>query len=491
MLAFIRGSNSFFGPGQIYVKFLPDGQPVQLTHDSTLKMSPVFAPDNSRIAYSTVEPWEIWEVPVLGGEPQILLPNASSLTWIEGGKQLLFSEIRKGLHLVLVTTDEGRGQSRDVYVPPSERGMAHHSYLSPDGQHVLIVEMDSRGNIVPCKIVPFQGSVDVRTIGPPDRPCLSAAWSPDGKWMYFNPLTDKFHIWRQRFPSGEPEQITYGPTSQEGIVMAPDGKSLITSVGSDDSSVWLHDKDGDHQISSEGYATSPSFSSDGSSLYFLVADAQMRGFELWMKEISSGKTERLLPGYFMDSYSVSRDGKTVAFAMTDHDGHANLWVAPTNRRSSPVKLTTTGTEDSPLFLPDGDLVFRALEGGANFLYRMKTDGSGRGKIIDERITEAISVSPDGKWLVVGVTGSDEEHSAVTKAFAADGSKSVMLCPGYCLLRWDTAGNYAYLNFSRLREANWALPTQRDSQIPKLPLSGIARREDLVGHEERYSNSRGS
>ncbi len=206
MLAFIRGSDSFFGPGQIYVKFLPDGQPLQLTHDSTLKMSPVFTLDNSRIAYSTVEPWEVWEVPVLGGEPQSLLPNASSLTWIEGGKRLLFSEIRQGLHLVLVTTDEGRGQSRDVYVPPSERGMAHHSYLSPDGQHVLIVEMDSRGNIVPCKIVPFQGSVDVRTIGPSDRPCFSGAWSPDGKWLYFNPLTDKFHIWRQHFPNGEPEQ---------------------------------------------------------------------------------------------------------------------------------------------------------------------------------------------------------------------------------------------------------------------------------------------
>jgi hypothetical protein len=42
MLAFIRGSESFLGPGQIYVKFLPDGQPVQLTHDSLEKLSPAF-----------------------------------------------------------------------------------------------------------------------------------------------------------------------------------------------------------------------------------------------------------------------------------------------------------------------------------------------------------------------------------------------------------------------------------------------------------------
>ena len=56
--------------------------------------------------------------------------------------------------------------------------------------------------------------------------------------------------------------------------MAPDGKSLITSVGSQDHTVWLHDKDGDHQISSEGNTSSPSFSSDGRNLYFLKATAR-------------------------------------------------------------------------------------------------------------------------------------------------------------------------------------------------------------------------
>ena len=88
MLAFIRGSNSFFGSGQIYVKFLPDGEPVQLTHDSLAKLSPAFSPDGSRIAYGTGPPFDEWEVPVIGGEPHIMLPNASSLTWIEGGKRL-------------------------------------------------------------------------------------------------------------------------------------------------------------------------------------------------------------------------------------------------------------------------------------------------------------------------------------------------------------------------------------------------------------------
>jgi DNA-binding winged helix-turn-helix (wHTH) protein len=39
MLAFIRGYFTSMGPGQVYVKMLPDGEPVQLTHDSLFKMS--------------------------------------------------------------------------------------------------------------------------------------------------------------------------------------------------------------------------------------------------------------------------------------------------------------------------------------------------------------------------------------------------------------------------------------------------------------------
>ena len=35
----------------------------------------------------------------------------------------------------------------------------------------------------------------------------------------------------RRFPNGAPEQITFDPTEEEGIAVAPDGNSLVTSVG--------------------------------------------------------------------------------------------------------------------------------------------------------------------------------------------------------------------------------------------------------------------
>src|SRR6266404_2845386 len=70
-----------------------------------------------------------------------------------------------------------------------------------------------------------------------------------GRRMYFSvAVGGNFHIWRQRWGSGEPEQITFGPTEEEGIAIAADGSSLITSIGMRQSAIWIHDASGDREI---------------------------------------------------------------------------------------------------------------------------------------------------------------------------------------------------------------------------------------------------
>ena len=133
MLTFVRGFSTFAAPGEIYVKALPSGQPAQLTADNLPKMSPVFSPDGSRIAYTALRgsSWDTWIAPVSTGRPTHWLTNASGLRWT-GQDRLMFSQIKSGEHMAIVSATESRGESRDIYVPAHDRGMAHRSYLSPE-----------------------------------------------------------------------------------------------------------------------------------------------------------------------------------------------------------------------------------------------------------------------------------------------------------------------------------------------------------------------
>ncbi len=309
MLAFIRSPSGStpFGLGQVFVKLLPNGEPVQLTNDNFAKLSPVFSPDGSRIAYGTVNPgqfeWDMWTVPVLGGEPQLWLRNASGLVW-SGPGRILFLEMKKNPHMGIVTAQESRIDQRDVYLPARGGGMAHRSYLSPDGRSVLVVEMDPNFRWVPCRLVVADGSSG-RQIGPSGGGCTFAAWSADGRWMYFTSNAGGTnHIWRQRFPDGQPEQITSGPTEEEGIGMAPDGRSFVTAVAVQNVSAWLHDPNGERQILLEGNTVNVRFTADGKTLFYKVVQQASSSWnhsetpgELRRMDLETGRSEVVMQDF--------------------------------------------------------------------------------------------------------------------------------------------------------------------------------------------------
>jgi Tol biopolymer transport system component len=408
MLTFVRGPGTFYTPGQIYVKMLPDGEPKQLTHDNRLKMSPVFAPDGSRIAYTTVDDagftWDTWVVPVLSGEPRLWLPNASGLSWIQK-RRLLFSEIKKNMHMTLVMAEENRTGAREVYAPPRENGMAHRSYVSPDGQWALVVEMD--GPWLPCRLVPMDGKSAGRVVGPPRAICTSAAWSPDGTWMYLNSAAGgSFHIWRQRFPDGRLEQITSGPTEEEGIAMAADGRSFTTAVGLTQRSVLFRDSKGERQISSEGYAFQPKFTPDGKRLLYLILkgrSAQTDPVEIWAAELDSGRNEPLLPGLSLangKAFDISSDGRLLVVAARDSEARQGLWLVPLDGQSPPRQIPNVeGGHDSGVYWREGEVFFYHKEGDSGFAYRVREDGTGLRKAIERPISQILAISPDGQWLV--------------------------------------------------------------------------------------------
>ena len=496
-LTFIRGASTFHGRGQIYVKSLPDGEPIQLTSDTLGKMDPVFSPDNSRIAYTTVTSqfaWDTWTVPVRGGEARRWLSNASGLSWLRDGR-VMFSEQTGGLHMRVTTADEQRNAVQVLYSPVGPQGMAHRSAISPDRKWALVAEMDSPV-WQPCRLMPIDGQSAGQRVGP-DGQCTSAAWSPDGQWMYFSAnTTGTFHLWRQRFPNGAPEQLTSGPTEEEGIAPDPDGRSVVTSVGTRQQSIWVHDERGEREISREGYAfvptipnegTSQPLTDDGRSVFYLVRQGAVRfsgpgerAGELWATDLETGRHRPILPGHQVIGYDVSRDGSQIAFAALDERGTPHVWLTRLDRPDTPRRLVELES-DSPRFDARGDILYRGAENGRRFIYRLR-QGRAPEKVIQSPVIFFHAPSPDGAWVVAKVQPADrQEGYLATRAFPMAGGSPVWLCDT-CDVDWTPSGKLLVMRFTRSTPIapgrSLLITLEPGSALPRWPPQGIRSRDDL-------------
>ena len=479
MVAFFRSASSFATPGPVYVKMLPNGDPVQITDDPRNKYGLAFSTDGSQLAYTVWEggadsQWQTFAVPLPGDKPRLLFANAAGLTWLDQHR-LLYSEIRTGLHMGIVTSGLNRADRREIYFPEHERRMAHYSYRSPDQKWLLVVEMEP--GWLPCRIIPFDGSSAGRQVGP-NGPCTAAGWSPDGKWMYFGAETGgEHHLWRQAFPGGKAEQITFGPTEEEGLAVAPDGRSLLTSVGVRQNAVWIHDAKGDRAISPEGYAaanylvlTAPLFSYDGRQIYYLLRhESPASTNELWRTELDSDSSECVIRDFPIVEFDIAGDqggGGEVVFSAQPAGQPSQLWLMKLDRSAPPRRIAAAG-EASPRFGPDGTLWFRYSDGKANRVGLMNKDGSGRRQAAPFSISTVMNVAPDGRWLVA-MAPAPGRAAIDTIAISADAGERRLICPGRCPVTWARDGKYVYLGVGP--NATMAIPI-KPGELPTRPAAG--------------------
>ncbi len=497
MLAFIRGSSPFMSADEIYVKILPNGEARRVTSDASLKYNLAFSPDGSQLAYTVMEDksFSTYTVPVLGGDPHRLLSNAAGLSWLNS-QQLLFSRIRSGLHLGIVTETVTGGDFRELYYPPHERAMAHYSYASPDRRSALVVVMNGQegkdtwamcqlislvSSSVPSPVSSDVGRTQARAVGPAGE-CTSAGWSPDGRWMYFiATIEGQSHLWRQRFPNGRPEQITFGPTEEEGLAVERDGRSVITSVGVQESAIWIHNAAGERSLSSEGEIVTgmfpPSFRDNDKTLYYLLrhppADSDP---ELWRMTVDSGRSEAVYPGISMFAYDVSPDGKQVVYATAARGEPSRLWIAPLDR-SSPAKQIGPSGGTSPHFGAEGKILFQLTEGHSNYLEQMNQDGSARARVFPYPILEIQGVSPGRKWLMAIIAIADGKRMVpAVMAIPFDGGTPRHLCASYCFPVWSSSGEFLYVPVEAASQTSLGrslvIPVGPGETLPPFPPGGI-------------------
>jgi serine/threonine protein kinase/Tol biopolymer transport system component len=486
MLVFIRGAGTLATAGEVYLKMLPSGETMPLTRDGLTKMDPVFSPDGTRVVYTVTDPsiqhdWNTWVVPIVRGEPRLWLRNASGLTW-SGPTQLLFAEFKGTAHKGIVTSTESRTERREVYFT-SQPGFVHRSSPSRNGQWLLVTEEVAAA--LRCRLLPSDGSSAGRIVGPQPSLCTNVAWSPDGQWMYLSARTgDFYHLWRQRFPDGDPEQITTGENNEQGLAIAADGRSLVTSVGQQRRGVWIRDASGERQISLEGNAYWPLFSSDGQRLCFRLTRGLAVGrtpSELWMTDLGSGRMERIFPGQLVTQYDLSLDDRVVA-TVAEPDGKARLWVAWLDGREPPRRLGNL-EGDSPRIGIGGDVFFaQTAKDGRRVLFRTNDAGTTVEQAGSEELGFVVgTVSPENRWVSSGRPGAD--HVA---AYPIGGGPTVaVFANATSRLRWSPDGTRVTLSIQTGQASafgfgrSYVLPADADTLLPRMPLGGFKTEEEIA------------
>jgi hypothetical protein len=297
--------------------------------------------------------------------------------------------------------------------------------------------------------------------------------------MYFTVTVEgQSHLWRQRFSNGRPERITFGPTEEEGVAVEREGRSIITSMGVHERSIWIHGPEGERSLSSEGEVVAdispPAFSADGKVLYYLLRHPAGSEPELWRTMLSSGQSEAVLPGISMVAYDISPDGGQVVYATAAPGGKSQLWLAPIDR-SFPARRIGFGGERSPHFGPRGQILFQLTEGNFNYLERMNPDSSGRSRVAPYPIGEIQGISPGRRW-VMAVAPLLDGKGAVPMAIPTDGGPPRIMCAGWCIPAWSSNGKWLFIPVEASSRTSpgrsLAIPVGPGENLPAFPPGGI-------------------
>lgn len=151
-------------------------------------------------------------------------------------------------------------------------------------------------------------------------------------------------------------------------------------------------------------------SPDGSQI--AVSDnTEAGGSRIYTLPVAGGQPRKLTENAPSYAHGWSPDGKTIAFC-GERNGEFDVYTIPADgggESRTETRLTTAkGLDDGPDYSPDGQYIyFNSERSGRMQIWRMKADGSRQEQVTNEPSNDWFPhVSPDGKWMVYLVYGSD-------------------------------------------------------------------------------------
>jgi len=174
----------------------------------------------------------------------------------------------------------------------------------------------------------------------------------------------------------------------------------------------------------------------------------------------------LFKGYSVFAFDVTPDERQAVFT-TPGDRQTLIWAAPLDGHTPPRLLVFGG--DEPAF-GGGYIYYRRVEERANYLHRIRPDGSGDSQLLPDPIIDFFGAAPDGKAVLVSRPAGDIIKDTWAIPIDSPGAARV-INRANSPARWSSDGKTLYVELNvqdrvALTGSTVALPTGPDD----LPLT---------------------
>src|SRR6516225_8461782 len=398
-----------------------------------------FTPDGNYLYFVRVEPQRpsvgiLYQIPVLGGNPQKLVDDVdSAVTFSPDGQQIAFvrdSSAEANSKLIIARADGSNERVLATLPIPGYMGPA----WSPDGKEIAATLSELGGKTLGRLVALDVTDGKEKTIYAATAQLLKPVWSPDGKYIYMN-FRDGTTRWEGQIGeadvrTGKFRRITNDLNNyfDRSLAITKDGKQLIAVQGQPEIGLYVV------PAAANAGAQGPPIDTHNAVGVGWLKNGRLLAYDyedhiLSMNADGSDRNVVFETNLPIVNMSVCPNSDRVLFTMPNRRTSSVNIFRMDVASGKPTPVTNGKFDQNPACSPDGTFfLYISLVKGKQLAMRMEMSGGEPKQLSDEFVILG-AISPDSQQVaLMAVEGTGIQTTGVIKVIPATGGAPVKLVP---------------------------------------------------------------